>query len=86
MSVCTRKTRRRLACLQALQECRQSWRKCDLRLRGIRCHSLRRGILLMDVLGVLEIVEGDVWRIVEGWWDMMPHAQSFAVGEGVCSG
>lgn len=54
-------------------------------MRSLVFRSSQRGILLMDVLEVLEIVEGEVWRIVEGRRDMMPHAQSSAGDKGVCS-
>lgn len=53
-------------------------------MRSLVFHSFPRGILLMDVLEVLEIVEGEISRIVEGQRDMMLHAQSLAGDKGVC--
>lgn len=78
MSACRHKKRRRLACLQALREFRQSFRRCGLRLCSLGLGRLRRGIHLTGALEVLEIAGGEVWLIVEGRRESISHAQSLA--------
>lgn len=84
MSARKHKTRRRLACLRALQASRQSFCRCDQRLCFLRLHGLRLGSHLLGAADDLEIVEGKVLRIVEGRRDLIFHAQPFAGDKMVC--